>query len=48
VMKTQGVLKVTNEELRKLKVIEQIIEKRMKQKKAARLLVSYGKYFQQI
>ena len=37
-MKARGVLKVTNEELRKLKVIEEVIEKRMKQRKAAKLL----------
>lgn len=37
-MKREGVLKVTNEELRKLKVIEQVIEKRIKQRKAAELL----------
>lgn len=37
-MKREGVLKVTNKELRKLKVIEQVIEKRIKQRKAAELL----------
>lgn len=37
-MKARGVLKVTNEELRKLKVIEQVIEKKTKQRKAAKLL----------
>lgn len=37
-MKAEGVLKVTNKELRKLKVIEQVIEKRLKRKKAATLL----------
>lgn len=37
-MKAEGVLKVTNEELRKLKVIEQVIEKRVKQKRATKLL----------
>ena len=37
-MKAEGVLKVTNSELRKLKVIEQVIEKKIKQKKAGKLL----------
>ncbi len=37
-MRAEGVLKVTNKELRKLKVIEQVIEKRIKQRKAAKLL----------
>lgn len=37
-MKAEEVLKVTNGELRKLKVIEQVIEKKIKQKKAAKLL----------
>lgn len=37
-MKAEGVLKVTNSELRKLKVIEQVIEKKIKQKKAGALL----------
>ena len=34
----EGVFKVTNKELRKLKVIEQVIEKKMKQKRAGMLL----------
>ena len=37
-MKREGIVKVTNGELRKLKVIEQVIEKRIKQKRAAKLL----------
>src|SRR3989338_3999031 len=37
-MEEKGVLKVTNRELRKLKVIEEVIEKRLKQRKAAKLL----------
>lgn len=37
-MKEEEVLKVTNGELRKLKVIEAVIEKKLKQRKAARLL----------
>ena len=37
-MKAEGVLRVTNGELRKLKVIEQVIEKKIKQKKAGKLL----------
>lgn len=37
-MRKKEVLKVTNAELRKLKVIEQVIEKRIKRRKAARLL----------
>ena len=37
-MKAEKVLKVTNAELRKLKVIEQVIEKKIKQKKAGKLL----------
>ena len=37
-MKAEEVLKVTNAELRKLRVIEQVIEGRIKQKKAAKLL----------
>ena len=37
-MESEGVLKVTNKELRKLKVIEQVIEKKMKQKRAGMLL----------
>ena len=37
-MKSKGVLEVTNQELRKLKVIEEVIEKRLKQRKAAKLL----------
>lgn len=37
-MTEQGVLKVTNKELRKLKVIEEVIDKKLKQRKAARLL----------
>ena len=37
-MKAEGVLQVTNAELRKLKVIEQVIEKKIKQKKAGKLL----------
>lgn len=37
-MKEKEVLKVTNGELRKLKVIEAVIEKKLKQRKAAKLL----------
>lgn len=37
-MKSEGVLKVTNQELRKLKVIEEVIERKIKQRKAAKLL----------
>lgn len=37
-MQSKGVIKVTQGELRKLKVIEQVIEKGMRQRKAARLL----------
>ena len=37
-MKAEEVLKVTNGELRKLKVIEQVIERKIKQKKAGKLL----------
>lgn len=37
-MESEGVLKVTQGELRKLKVIDQVIEKGMKQRKAAKLL----------
>ena len=37
-MENEGVFKVTNKELRKLKVIEQVIEKKMRQKRAGMLL----------
>jgi len=37
-MENKEVLKVTNEELRKLKVIEAVIEKKLKRRKAAQLL----------
>ena len=37
-MKSEGVLKVTNKELKKLRVIEQVIEKKIKQKTAAKVL----------
>lgn len=37
-MGAEGALKVTNAELRKLRVIEAVIEKKLKQKKAAKLL----------
>ncbi len=37
-MEKEEVIEVTNQELRKLKVIEQVIEKKIKQRKAAQLL----------